>query len=54
MMLYAVLLQSYVYTLKVLALLWDPCNRRTAAEALYVPFFQINQRLFALTLPFLS
>ncbi|CAN6830996.1 unnamed protein product, partial [Brassica oleracea] len=27
------------------ALLWAPCNRPTAAEALYVPFFQENKRI---------
>ncbi|KAG2287955.1 hypothetical protein Bca52824_047559 [Brassica carinata] len=47
MLLYAVLLQSYVYTLKVVALLWDPCNRPTDAEALYVPSFQVHQRVCA-------
>ncbi|KAL0655890.1 hypothetical protein Bca4012_076474 [Brassica carinata] len=30
-----------------LALLWDPCNRPTDAEALYVPSFQVHQRVCA-------
>ncbi|WZZ71293.1 hypothetical protein YC2023_082663 [Brassica napus] len=29
------------------ALLWDPCNRPTDAEALYVPSFQVHQRVCA-------
>ncbi|CAF1918805.1 unnamed protein product [Brassica oleracea] len=30
-----------------MALLWDPCNRPTDAEALYVPSFQVHQRVCA-------
>ncbi|KAH0880793.1 hypothetical protein HID58_068187 [Brassica napus] len=33
------------------ALLWDPCNRPTAAEALYVPFFQIQPQVWPEIVP---
>ncbi|CAF1962873.1 unnamed protein product [Brassica oleracea] len=34
-------------TVTKVALLWDPCNRPTDAEALYVPSFQVHQRVCA-------